>query len=145
MHRRQGGLVTRLWVNAPLFSRDEQVLFNPSNMNQPKETILAKTYDLLKEATPRLNALPRNYKYNFSDRVLNHLADLLELLIEAVYAPPEPKKQILRTVNLKLEKLRFFFRLGFELGLYKSTLYEDMIRKIDEIGKMTGGWLKSLN
>jgi hypothetical protein len=64
--------------------------------------------------------------------------------IEAAYSPPDAKKLILRQVNLKLEKLRFFFRLGFDLGLYKSSLYEDMIKKIDEIGRMTGAWLKSL-
>lgn len=113
-------------------------------MEQPKETILAKAYDLLKTATPKLNALPRNFKFNFSDRVLNHLADLLEALIEAVYATPEAKKLILKNVNLRLEKLRFFFRLGFDLGLYKSSLYEEMIKRVDEIGRMTGAWIKSL-
>ena len=72
------------------------------------------------------------------------LSDLLELMIEAYYAPMNQKRPILNKVNILLEKLRYFFRLGFDLGLYDSTRYKDFAERIDEIGRMCGGWLKSL-
>ena len=113
-------------------------------MKEPKETIVLKAYDLLKTAIPLLNELPRQYKFSLGDRLQNHLSDVLESLIEAVYLPPAEKKPVLRKVNLSLEKIRFYFRLGYDFGLYNSTRYKFFTDKVDEIGRMTGGWLKSL-
>lgn len=108
------------------------------------DTILLKTYDLLKAAVPMINRLPRNQKFTFGDRLQNHLSDLLEDLIEALYRPAEEKRAILQTVNLRLEKIRFFFRLGHDLGLYDTNTWLAFAKRVDEIGRMTGGWLKSL-
>ncbi len=108
------------------------------------ESILLKAYDLLKAAVPLVNRLPRNQKFTFGDRLQNHLSDLLEDLIEAVFRPPAEKKPILHGVNLRLEKIRFLFRLGHDLGLYDQKTYLDFVRRVDEIGRMTGGWIKSL-
>jgi hypothetical protein len=113
-------------------------------MDAPKETIIAKAYDLLKTAIPMLNGLPRNYKFTLGDRLQNHLTDLLEGLIEAVYLPPEEKKLLLKRLNIQLEKIRYLFRLGYELGLYHSPQFQNYAQRIDEIGRMIGGWMKSL-
>ncbi len=113
-------------------------------MKNSKETIITKAYDFLKMAIPVLNKLPRNQKFTFGDRVQNFLSDLLELLIEAYYAPKSEKPMMLSKVNICLEKLRYYFRLGYELGYYNSTKYKEFAQKIQEIGRMTGGWLKSL-
>ena len=72
------------------------------------------------------------------------LGELLELLIEAYYAPATQKRNLLVRTNILLEKLRYYFRLGFDLGLYTSTRYNDFAKRLDEIGRMCGGWLKSL-
>jgi hypothetical protein len=80
----------------------------------------------------------------YGDRVQNHLSDLLERLIRAFYAPPTRKKELLLEVNVDLEILRHYIRLGFDLNLFKATQYHDFSNRIDEIGRMAGGWLKSL-
>ena len=110
----------------------------------PKEALPNHAYELLKMAVPILNGLPRDYKFTFGDRLQNHLTDLLESLIEAVYLPAAEKRPLLQRINLRLEKMRFLFRLGFELGLYNSARYHDFAARIDGIGRMVGGWLKSL-
>ena len=91
-----------------------------------------------------LNSLPRNYKFTIGDRVHNHLEDLLEMLIDANYTSADKKRPILIQVNVKLEKLRYYFRLGYDLGFYTSIKYADFAAKLDEIGRLTGGWIKSL-
>jgi hypothetical protein len=48
------------------------------------------------------------------------------------------------SVNIRLEILRHYFRLCYDLGLYNSLKYKDFAERLDEIGRMTGGWLKSL-
>lgn len=36
------------------------------------------------------------------------------------------------------------FRPVYELGLYHSLQYQEYARRVDEIGRMLGGWIKSL-
>ena len=109
-----------------------------------KETIVQKAYDLLKVSIPVLNKFPRSHKFTLADRLQNHLSDLLELYIEAYFSSTATKRSLLSKANIKLEQLRHYFRLCFDLGLYPSTRYEEFALKIDEIGRMTGGWLKAL-
>jgi len=113
-------------------------------MKKTTETIIMKSYDLLKHATPIINRLPKSQRFIFGDRLQNHLLDLLERLMEALYAPKHQKRELLQKVNLHLEKMRFLFRLGFDLHYFSNKQYADLIGKTDEIGRMTGGWIKSL-
>lgn len=108
------------------------------------ESIITKTYDLLRHSIPLLNRFPRDFKFTLGERIQRMLADLLELLIEAYYQPPNQKRQTLQRVNILLEKLRHFFRLGYDLGLYTSLHYQDYAERLNEIGRMVGGWLKSI-
>ena len=91
-----------------------------------------------------MNTLPRAYKFSLGDRIQNQLLDLLEQLIEAVYLPAKQKIPVLQKVNRCLEKLRVLFRLLFDFQCisFKKHLY--FVEKLNEIGRMTGGWIKSL-
>jgi hypothetical protein len=113
-------------------------------MQTSNEIILAKAYDLLRHAVPMLNKLPRSQKFVFGDRIQNQLSEVLEQLIRAYYSPPEVKRSILSDVNIQLEILRHYFRLGFDLGFYSSLVYGDFAEKLNEIGRMVGGWLKTI-
>ena len=90
-----------------------------------KESIISKAYDLLKHSIPLLNKFPRDFKFTLGDRIQHMQTDLLELLIEAYYQPPAHKRDTLDRVNILLEKLRHFYRLGYDLGLYTSLRYQD--------------------
>ncbi len=109
-----------------------------------KETIVQKVYEMLKYTIPVLNRYPKNQKFVLADRIQNQLTDLLELYIEAFYASSNRKKTLLVRANVTLEKLRHLFRLSYELNLIHEKRYEDFSMKLNEIGKMTGGWLRSL-
>jgi len=99
---------------------------------------------LLKNTIPVLNKFPRSQKFVLGDRIQNQLSELLEIYIEAYYLSKHQKIPLLKQANIKLEILRHYFRLAYDLGLYKSTIYQSFAEKLHEIGKMTGGWLKSL-
>ena len=111
---------------------------------EQSEPILQKVYILLKDTIPVLNKFPRSQKFTLGDRIQNQLSDLLELYIRAYYQPAAEKRSILKQANISLEILRHYFRLGYDLGLYSSTKYRHFASRLNEIGRMTGGWIKSL-
>ena len=113
-------------------------------MSVKKENIITQTYDLLKNTIPVLNRFPKSQKFVLGDRIQNQISDLLELYIKAYYIPPKQKLPLLKDANIKLEIIRHYFRLAYDMGFYNSNRYHDFAKKLHEIGKMTGGWIKSL-
>jgi len=108
-------------------------------------TILTKGYDLQKEIIPTVNKLPRDQRFILGTKIENLSLEILELLIEAYYLPKSEKAASLHRVNLQLEKLRYLLRLGFELRYYSSKRYQHLTKLLLELGRMTGGWIKSLS
>ena len=54
-------------------------------------------------------------------------------------APPAP----LEAANLGVEKLRRLFRLAFNLKCLDERRYEYAAERLDEIGRLIGGWRKA--
>ena len=107
----------------------------------PKEVdAITKLYDFLLWIIPKLEKFPRSQKFLLGDRIEIVLLDVLDLLIEAAYS--KKKSTLLRSANLKLEKLRYLIRLSKDLKLLSLKNYELCARSIDAIGTSIGGWLK---
>ncbi|MEM7510936.1 MAG: four helix bundle protein [Bacteroidota bacterium] len=79
------------------------------------------------------------------DRLHGLLSDLLEKMIEAHYSPKEEKGEKLRELNILLTKLRYFFRLGHEMGCYSAGHLKLLSEKVNEIGRRVGGWIKAIS
>ncbi|MFH1562214.1 MAG: diversity-generating retroelement protein Avd [Nitrospirota bacterium] len=105
-----------------------------------KETIITKTYDLLKYSILILSRFPRDQKFLLGEQFQNLLTDILDAFIEAYYS--QKKLPILIPVNLLLEKLRYRIRLSHDLNFISHKQYGLLSEKVDEIGRMLGGWLK---
>lgn len=109
-----------------------------------RAVIITKAFDLLKELIPTLEKLPRSQRFLLGDRIQNLTSDLLEAYLEAAYTAKAQKLPILQEQNIRLQKLRLFLRLGFELGHYNSKTYHRFAERLDELGRMNGGWIKNL-
>jgi hypothetical protein len=107
-----------------------------------KEDILTKTYDLLLYLIPQLSKFPRDQKFLLADRIETLLLDYLEAMVQAYYS--KDKIFLLEQGNLKLERLRYLVRLGHDLKLINHDRYGFISEKIDELGRMTGGWRKAI-
>jgi len=112
-------------------------------MNQ-QASILTATYELLKFMISIIKNFPRDQKFLIADRMQNMSSDILEIFIEAYYSQAKDKKAKLMQANILLEKLRYYVRLCYELGYYNSIKYGTIMEKLQEIGRMNGGWIKSL-
>ena len=90
---------------------------------------------------PVVDTFPQRQKYLLGDRIQTTALDMLEGLIEATYS--RNRAPTLATVNVRLTKLRFLFRLATELKLVDRRRYEHAARSIDDIGRLVGGWMKA--
>ena len=98
------------------------------------------TYDLLKWAIPTLNKFPRDQRFLLGDRIENHILDVLELLVHANYS--RDKLAYLQKANLKIELLRFLWRLSLDLKYLNTRRYEFVSKKLNDIGSLVGGWIR---
>ncbi len=111
---------------------------------EANNTLIVKMYDFIKEIIPLINQFPRDQKFILGTKLENLCLETLELIIEAFYAPRTTKKEKVSKINISLEKIRYLLRMGYELHYYSLKKYSYFSEKLVEIGKMTGGWLKSL-
>ena len=105
--------------------------------------ILEKYYKVLLWMLPKLEKFPKSQKYLLTDKIETIMLDILGLLIEAVYT--KDKKEILKKINLELEKTRYYVRIAKDMKYMNIKSYAYFSKLLVEIGKMTGGWIKSIN
>jgi len=84
---------------------------------------------------------PKNVRFNLSDRLTNTSLDVLELVIEAIYA--KHKTDILLKANVYMEKIRALLQISVNKKYISVGQYEHISGEINEAGKMLGGWIKS--
>ncbi|HAD10943.1 MAG TPA: diversity-generating retroelement protein Avd [Saprospirales bacterium] len=111
---------------------------------EQKSTILIQTYEFLKMMIGVMQHFPRDQKFLIANRMQNLISDLLDLFVEAYYSSGSDKKIKLMEANVKIEQLRYYVRLCYELGFFNSIKYGLIIDKMQELGRMNGGWIKSL-
>lgn len=86
---------------------------------------------------------PKAWRFTLSQRIENHVLDILEALVVARY-DRGARRGLLEDVNLRLERLRFLFRLARAENCTANHTFEAAMRRIDEIGRMLHGWRKNL-
>lgn len=91
---------------------------------------------------PVLESFPRSQRFLLGDRLQGLALDTVEALVEATYtkAPVET----LRRVNIRLEQQRLMVRLAYNLRYLNGDRYEFACRKLDDIGRGVGAWLKRM-
>ena len=105
--------------------------------------VIAKAFDLAKEMTERTRKFPRDLRFVLGDRILATTYDVFDALLEAKYS--HAKRPTLDHANLLLERLRFQVRLCVEEKLMTVRQYDYLAGLIQETGRMTGGWRKSVS
>jgi hypothetical protein len=106
--------------------------------------ILKKTIELYKIYYTFSTLFPKKDKYTIGQTTEKYIIQTIELLLEASYATKETKRRIILSANNKFEALKIFIRLLKELNVIDDKKYILLQTRIQEIGKMFGGWLKSL-
>ena len=110
-------------------------------MPRPDELpIFTRWMEFLEWLLPATEKFPKRVRFTFADRINNLALDIVEDLVEARYS--RDKGQILKRINLRLEKLRILLRLCHRLKYLPHQGYEHAMRNLNEVGRMLGGWMK---
>ncbi len=67
----------------------------------------------------------------------------MELLIDAETAKRDWKSPLLQKASRKTDLLKLLLRLANEIKILDDKKYLSLTEKLQEIGRMLGGWLKT--
>lgn len=118
---------------------------NASRSEWAEVPILKKTIELYKTYYNFLELFPKKDKYALGAKCEEYIIAVLELLLETSYLPKEAKRPILLAANNKFETLKIFIRVLRELKIIDQKKYLALQTIIQEIGRMFGGWMRSLS
>lgn len=106
--------------------------------------IFTRTYDLLLWLLPQAARFPRAHRFGLGERVTRQALDFQETLLSAGYSEQAGRREALRQADLQLAQLRLTLRLCKDLEVISTGQYEHVASMLVEIGRLLGGWMKSL-
>ena len=104
--------------------------------------IFSKTYDFVAWLIPLTVKFPRQQRFVMAAALQREALRFQELLIEAVHQS-QPHASLI-AADAELDKLRTHLRLCRDLALISPRQYEHAARMLVEVGRLLGGWQKSL-
>lgn len=107
--------------------------------------IFKKSYELYKQFHLIRNKVVKQDRYTIFQKTENTILGLIEGILEASQLSQNEKIVCLNKVNLKINLLRVFVRLMKDVKSIDLKIYASLEENIDEIGRMLGGWIKSLS
>ena len=100
---------------------------------------ITNVYNLWYDFLPNI---PRLTKYSLGEKINILFIELIETILLATYASKERKLEIIERASTKLDTLKYFLRIAWELNVLDNKKYAAMNVPIAEAGKMLGGWRK---
>lgn len=124
---------------AEIFSFDGEFM---KKQDDGAPVAVGKAYDFVLWLLPKVENFPRSHRFTVGERLTTHGLDLLTLLVEAAYA--RQKADLLERASRKVNSTRYLLRIAKDLKLMSIDAYGFSAEKLDEIGRMVGGWSKAV-
>jgi len=103
--------------------------------------IFVKSYDFLLWLLPLTLKFPKSQRFLLAERLGKLALDFYELILDAVLEPPGAAVKLDQADHL-LHKIRLYIRLSRDLQCISLGQYEHAALRIDELGRLIGGWKK---
>lgn len=111
-------------------------------MTETQSPIFAKTSNFLVWMMNHTGNYPKSERFRLAKRIEDAAFDFYEELIQAVKS--RDKRNSLMQADLELDKLRLYLRLAHQRKLASHSQYLFAAESLTEIGKLLGGWLKTV-
>ncbi len=106
--------------------------------------IYQKIVDLYKVLHLYRRSIPKQDRFTLWQKCENSVIDMLDCLLLAAQLPKRQKLLEMEKLSRQLNILRVFLRVAKEVKTIDNKKYVNLQMIIDEIGRMLGGWIKSV-
>jgi len=106
--------------------------------------VLQKSLEIYLSLSGLITSWPKKERHTLGIRVETQSLLLIEQIVSAEQSLPILKDRYLFEASVKAEILKILLRCAVLRQLIKETNYFTLAGKLVEIGKMIGGWIKSL-
>lgn len=104
--------------------------------------IFVRTFDLLAWLLPVTLKFPREQRFVLAKRLQDAAFNFYEAITAAGLGANAGRS--LAQADVELQRLKLYLRLSHRLELFSPGQYEHAARMAVEIGKLLGGWRKSI-
>jgi len=111
-------------------------------MDLPLIHKLIEAYKLWQEYLPHF---PKTSRYTLGSKIDQLFIEMTELVYSASYMSGEKKLACVKKSSSKMDLLKFFLRISWEVKALDNKKYAKLSEILDEIGRMLGGWIRQLN
>jgi len=112
--------------------------------DRKQSPIFTKTSDFILWLLDHTGKFPKGERFRMGKRIEDSAFHFYELLIEAT-RKTRRKRALLLDADLELEKLRHYIRMSQQRKLTSVSQYHFAASALVEIGKLLGGWLKTVS
>lgn len=106
--------------------------------------IIHKTYKFYILLYCCTNIFPKKDRFTLGHKCENITLEILEMMILANSKSDSQKTPFLKDIDIKLKVLQTIVRICHDVQAIDQKKYLILQESIQEIGRMLGGWLKSL-
>lgn len=108
--------------------------------------IIASLYQCYASFHEVLIGFPKSERYSLGATIQQELLDVLRSCLAAAGTSDSTRKQReLERASVNLDTLRLLMNLAKDSHCISNQTYQQLDSKLSEIGRMLGGWLKSIS
>jgi len=108
----------------------------------PIVTHLTLAYKLWHSYLPNI---PKDSRYTLGTKIDALFIETAEPIFIATYLGKDQKLPYLRKAAAQLDLVKFFLQILWEIQSLDNKKYVVLSEKLDEIGRMLGGWIRQLS
>lgn len=87
-------------------------------------------------------SFPKYERYTLGEKMEDTILSSIELAVIANSSNKYEKEKILLRASAKLELLKVLARIALNCKMVETEKYLDVTKRLQEIGRMTQGWIK---
>ncbi|MDP1688725.1 MAG: four helix bundle protein [bacterium] len=117
------------------------LLSPPPKASLPIIQKLIAIYKLWHEFLPHF---PKTARYTLGNKIDTFFVDVAEYIFTASNLSKEHKLPYLEKAARKLDLLKFFLQISWEIKTLDNKKYIILSQSLQEIGRMLGGWIRQV-
>ena len=115
---------------------------NEKDFEKIEMPILSSLLQIYENIHTLILTFPKHERYSLGEKIQDALLVSVELSILANNSSKYEKEKILLRLNCKIELSKILIRVCLHCKIIEFNTYLELQNKLQEIGKMTQGWVK---